>query len=157
MSSNRKLKKIKKKKRKLKLSNGSWPIQCYVMMAKIMSSTHISLQIILELKIRYFKILYMNSCLSLMLTGLLTLFKIFHFRKGSLFLFLFLCFFFFPLCLLPSSRLPLPGLHFIILAILTLDFKINSIEPRNGTLFSINICLSEPAMPHYALLRTMVL
>lgn len=95
MSSNRKLKKIKKKKRKLKLSNGSWPIQCYVMMAKILSSTRISLQIILELKIRYFKILYMNSCLSLMLTGLLTLFKIFHFRKGSLFLFLFLFFFFF--------------------------------------------------------------
>lgn len=84
----------------------------------------------------------MNSCLSLMLTGLLTLFKIFHFRKGSLFLFFFL--FFFSLSLLPSSLLLLPGLHFIILAILTLDFKINSIEPRNGTLISINICLSEP-------------
>ena len=82
----------------------------------------------------------MNSCPLLRLTGLLILFTIFHFRKGSLLLFFFP---FFSLSLFPSSH-PLPGLYCIILAILTLDFKINSIEPRNGTLFSINIWLSEP-------------
>lgn len=142
MSSSKKLKKIFLK-RKLKLSNGSRPIQYCVIMVKILSSTLFLYKWYLNWKLGTLKLFYMNSCLSLMLTGLLTLFKIFPFRKGSLFLFFFLFFFFLLFSFLPLFFFFLAYL-FVILAILTLDFKINSIEPRNGTLFSINICLSEP-------------